>query len=278
MRVAISYVSPGGAQSNLAAESGSLTFDQIAAKARDLWTARLTKIGIGGGTEAQNRTFYTALYHAQLEPTLTSDVTGTYMGADSKSHSVKGAQAAQYGTFSGWDVYRAQVQLLALLDPRMASDFAQSLFNYATQRGGEWDRWLLQHGKTAVMSGDPSAAAVAGMYAFGARDFDVQGAFDSLVHAATVPTANDSSDAGCNVECVGQRPALDKYMSLGYVPADDCHCWGGAAETLEDAAADYGLSQLAGAPRRHGEAEDVPGPLAQLEERLRPRGQGRRRA
>jgi len=139
------------------------------------------------------------------------------------------------------------VQLLALLDPKMASDFAQSLFNYATQRGGEWDRWLLVHGKTAVMSGDPSAAAVAAMHAFGARDFDVQGAFQSLVRAATVPTENDSSDAGCNVECVGQRPALDKYLTLGYVPADDCHCWGGAAETLEDAAADYGLSRLAGA-------------------------------
>jgi putative alpha-1,2-mannosidase len=82
------------------------------------------------------------------------------------------------------------------------------------------------------------------MYAFGARDFDVQGAYNSLVHAAIVPTANDSSDAGCNVECVGQRPALDQYLKLGYVPADNCHCWGGAAETLEDAAADYGLYQL----------------------------------
>jgi predicted alpha-1,2-mannosidase len=247
MRVAISYVSLAGAQSNLAAESRDLSFETIASRARAAWTARLKKIGIGGGTEAQQRTFYTALYHAQLEPTLTSDVSGEYMGADGKAHAVRGPQHAQYGTFSGWDVYRAQVQLLALLDPRMASDFAQSLFNYATQRGGEWDRWLLEHGKTAVMSGDPSAAAIAGMYAFGARDFDVKGAFRSLVHAATVPTANDSSDAGCNVECVGQRPALDRYLKLGYVPADDCHCWGGAAETLEDAAADYGLSRLAGA-------------------------------
>jgi predicted alpha-1,2-mannosidase len=247
MRVAISYVSLAGAEANLAAESGQRGFDTIAARARAAWTSRLKKIRIGGGTEAQRRTFYTALYHAQLEPTLTSDVDGQYAGADEQVHAVRGHQRAQYGTFSGWDVYRAQVQLLALLDPAMASDFAQSLYNYATQRGGEWDRWLLVHGKTSVMSGDPAAAAVAGMYAFGARDFDVRGAFDSLVRAATVPTANDSSDAGCNVECVGQRPALDKYLQLGYVPADDCHCWGGAAETLEDAAADYGLSRLAGA-------------------------------
>jgi predicted alpha-1,2-mannosidase len=248
VRVGISYVSEAGAAANLAAESPSrLSFNAIAAGARSAWSTRLKKIGIGGGTEAQKRTFYTALYHAQLEPTLTSDVDGGYMGADGVAKAVAAPQKAQYGTFSGWDVYRAQVQLLALLDPKMASDFAQSLFNYATQRDGEWDRWLLEHGKTSVMSGDPSAAAVAGMYAFGARDFDVQGAFDSLVQAATVPTANDNSDAGCNVECVGQRPALDKYLKLGYVPADDCHCWGGAAETLEDSAADYGISQLAGA-------------------------------
>jgi predicted alpha-1,2-mannosidase len=248
VRVGISYVSLAGAEANLAAESPpELSFNAIAAGARAAWSARLKKIGIGGGTEAQKRTFYTALYHAQLEPTLTSDVDRQYMGADGVAHALSPRQKAQYGTFSGWDVYRAQVQLLALLDPKMASDFAQSLFNYATQRDGEWDRWLLQHGKTSVMSGDPSAAAVAGMYAFGARDFDVSGAFDSLVHAATVPTANDHNDAGCPVECVGQRPALDKYLSLGYVPADDCHCWGGAAETLEDAAADYGLSRLAGA-------------------------------
>ncbi|GAA2490657.1 GH92 family glycosyl hydrolase [Winogradskya humida] len=246
MRVAISYVSLDGAAANLAAESPDrLSFAAIQAGARSAWSARLKKIGIGGGTEDQKTTFYTALYHSMLEPTLTSDVNGKYYGSDDAVHTLSTGQKAQYGTFSGWDVYRAQVQLLALLDPKMAADYAQSLFNYATQRDGEWDRWLLQHGKTAVMSGDPAAAAVAGMYAFGARDFDVQGAFDSLVTAATVPTANDSSDAGCNVECVGQRPALDKYLQLGYVPADDCHCWGGAAETLEDAAADYGIAQLA---------------------------------
>ncbi|GLY08456.1 GH92 family glycosyl hydrolase [Actinoplanes sp. NBRC 101535] len=245
MRVAISYVSLDGARANLAKENGNRSFDTIAVAARKAWTERLRRIAIGGGTEAQRRTFYTALYHAQLEPTLTSDVTGRYMGADDTVHTLSAGQKAQYGTFSGWDVYRAQVQLLTMLDPVMAGDFAQSLYNYAGQRDGEWDRWLLQHGKTAVMSGDPSAAAVAAIHAFGARNFDVRGAFDSLVRAATVPTANDSSDAGCNVECVGQRPALDKYLELGYVPADDCHCWGGAAETLEDAAADYGLSRLA---------------------------------
>ncbi len=248
MRVAIAYTDPEGAERNLAAESpASATFEKIRANAREAWNARLRKIHIDGGTTDQRTTFYTALYHSSLEPTLTSDADGRYYGADDKIHKVVRPQKAQYGTFSGWDVYRAQVQLLAMLDRRQASDFAQSLFNYATQRNGEWDRWLLQHGKTAVMSGDPSAATIAAIYAFGARDFDARGALKSLVHAATVATENDYSDKGCNVECFGQRPSLNEYLKNGYVPADDCHCWGGAAETLEDAAADYGIAQLADA-------------------------------
>ncbi|MFG1605322.1 GH92 family glycosyl hydrolase [Actinoplanes sp. NPDC049265] len=245
VKIGISYVSADGARRNFTDEAEPLTFSQARANARDAWNAKLRRIGIGGGTDAQTTTFYTALYHSMLEPTLTSDTDGRYLGADGQAHALTAGQQHQYGTFSGWDVYRAQVQLLAMLDPRTASDYAQSLLNYAGQRAGEWDRWLLQHGKTSVMSGDPAAAAVAGMYAFGARDFQVREAYESLKHAATVPTANDQSDAGCNVECVGQRPSLDEYQRLGYVPADDCHCWGGAAETLEDAAADYGISRLA---------------------------------
>lgn len=254
-KVAVSYVSPQNAEDNLRTENGRHeTFDSVRKRAAKTWNKALKTVEVGGGTDAQRSTFYTALYHSMLEPTLTSDVDGRYLGADRKPHRLAKGQKAQYGTFSGWDQYRAQVQLMTLLNPRAGSDYAQSLYNYASQRGGEWDRWLLENGKTSVMSGDPSDAALAGIYAFGGHDFDVEGALKSLVTAATVPTANDSDSAGCNVECVGQRPALDKYLELGYVPADGCHCWGGAAETLEDAAADYGLSELS---RQVGKSADA---------------------
>ncbi|QFR92182.1 GH92 family glycosyl hydrolase [Streptomyces tsukubensis] len=245
-KVAVSYVGARSAEANLRAENPAhKSFASVERQATKAWQRALRTVEVGGGSADQYSTFYTALYHSMLEPTLTSDTDGRYLGADGKAHKLARGQKAQYGTFSGWDQYRAQVQLLTMLNPKAGSDYAQSLYNYAGQRGGEWDRWLLQHGKTSVMSGDPSAAALAGVYAFGGHDFDVKGAVASLVKAATVPTANDSDSAGCNVECVGQRPALDQYMKLGYVPADNCHCWGGAAETLEDAAADYGLSELA---------------------------------
>jgi len=131
------------------------------------------------------------------------------------------------------------------LEPAVAADIAQSLLNQATQNGGAWDRWTHQSGATHVMAGDPSAPAVAGIVAFGGTGFDVAGAFASLARAATVPTAEDLGGAGCPVECAGQRPALDRWLALHYVPAG-APAWGGAGETLEDATADFSLAQLAG--------------------------------
>ncbi|MEV6235303.1 GH92 family glycosyl hydrolase [Lentzea sp. NPDC051838] len=243
-RVGISYVSLQNAQANLAQEN-TAPFDTIKASARQQWEQQLQRIQTTGGTAQQRTVFYTALYHALLQPSLANDVNGEYLGSDLRTYKLTPGQAAQYGTFSGWDVYRSQVQMLALLEPQKAGDYAQSLLNYADQRNGEWDRWLHNNGKTAVMSGDPSAPTVAGMYAFGAENFNVQKAYESLVKAATVPTANDTQDNGCPVQCPGQRPSLDRYMSLHYVPSNNCHCWGAAAETLEDVTADYALAQLA---------------------------------
>ena len=105
------------------------------------------------------------------------------------------------------------------------------------------------------MEGDPSPAIEAGILAFGGTGYDVAGAASSLLTAATVPTANDvlnSGDTtfgnGCNIGCPGQRPALADYLKLGYVPANNCHCWGAAGETLEDAQADYSIAELERAP------------------------------
>lgn len=252
VRVGISYVSAEGAEANLRAENPAGTpFDSVRARARGAWDEALGRVRVGGGTPAQLTTFYTALYHALLHPNLFSDAGGEYRGFDQQTHTVTGRQKAQYANFSGWDVYRSQLQLVALLDPSTASDVAQSLFNQATQNNGEWDRWTHNSGATHVMEGDPSPPAVAGIYAFGARDFDARGAFESLARAATVPTSNDLSNKGCPVECPGQRPSLDKWLSAHYVPAAS-NAWGGAGETLEDATADFSLAQLA---RRLGDAD-----------------------
>ncbi|HXS73048.1 MAG TPA: GH92 family glycosyl hydrolase, partial [Rhodanobacteraceae bacterium] len=206
VRVGISYVSLANARANLDAEIPQGTSpEQIRQRANAAWNDALSRIAITGGTSDQRSMFYTALYHTLLQPTTFSDQNGEYRGFDQHIHRVKDAQKIQYANFSGWDVYRSQLQLLTWLFPKISSDIAQSLFNQAQQNHDEWDRWTHASGATHVMSGDPSVPALADIYAFGGRDFDLHGAYASLKHAATVPTANDLSDDGCAVECVGQR-------------------------------------------------------------------------
>jgi hypothetical protein len=246
LRVGISYVSVDNARKNLAAENPQGTsFEQIRDGAYDAWRDQLRRIRIGGGTRDEQTTFYTALYHALLHPNVFSDVNGQYRGFDRQVHRVRDPQRTQYATFSGWDVYRSQIPLLALLEPEIAADVAQSLYNQASQNDGVWDRWTHTTGATHVMAGDPSAIAVSEIYAFGGRGFDAYGALRSLVTAATEPTALDLSRTGCPVLCPGQRPSLDKYQRLHYVPRIS-NSWGGAGETLEDAAADFAVAQFAG--------------------------------
>jgi putative alpha-1,2-mannosidase len=150
----------------------------------------------------------------------------------------------QYANFSGWDVYRSQLQLVALLDPQIGADMAQSLLNQANQNHGEWDRWTHNTGGTHVMEGDAAAAAVPSIVAFGGTNFDMKGAFASLRKAATEVSPTDLSKEGCGVACPGQRPSLDKWLSLHYIPTQS-NAWGGAGETLEDVSADFALAQMA---------------------------------
>ncbi|MFF9281775.1 GH92 family glycosyl hydrolase [Streptomyces griseosporeus] len=247
VKIGISYVSRAGAEANLAAENPpGRTFDSVRDAARRAWRERLRAVRVGGGTDAERTTFYTALYHSLLHPNVISDTDRRYRGPDGAVHTVGARHRAQYGTFSGWDVYRDQLQLVTLLDPRTGSDIAQSLYELARQNGGVWDRWLHGASGTHVMNGDPSATALAGIHAFGGTDFDLRGALASLVRAATVPTAQDLSAAGKPVLSVGQRPSLDKYLKLHYMPSVS-NAWGGAAETLEMSTADFSLSRLAAA-------------------------------
>ncbi|WP_327432476.1 GH92 family glycosyl hydrolase [Streptomyces sp. NBC_01236] len=245
VKVGISYVSRAGAEANLAAENPpSRSFASVQDAAHRAWRDRLGAIRVGGGSDTDRTTFYTALYHALLHPNVISDADRRYRGPDDKVHVVTRGHQAQYGTFSGWDVYRSQVQLLTLLNPDTGSDIAQSLLELARQNGGVWDRWLHGASGTHVMNGDPSAPALAGIRAFGGTDFDLRGALDSLVKAATVPTDQDLSSAGKPVLSVGQRPSLDKYLDQHFMPSVS-NAWGGAAETLEMSGADFAISQLA---------------------------------
>jgi predicted alpha-1,2-mannosidase len=246
MRVGISYVSLAGAAANREAEvPAAATPDTVAQATRAAWSTELKRIRVGGGTAARTTAFYTSVYHALMQPQTMNDLDGRYLGPDLAVHTRRTGQQAVYGTFSGWDQYRAQIQLLGLLRPDVAGDLAQSMLDFAAQNQGIWDRWLHLGAPTHVMTGDPSAPTLATWYAMGVRNFDTTAALDSLVRQATVQNPDALSDLGCPGQCLGQRPTLTTYLALKYAANDICHCWGGAAETLEDSLADYSLARWA---------------------------------
>jgi putative alpha-1,2-mannosidase len=235
-KVGISYVSVANAAANLRAEDPGWNFSGIEATAQARWNALLGKIAITGGSHAQRVIFYTALYHSLLAPSVSSDDNGQYIGADGKVHKIVAGQTAEYTNFSGWDIYRAQAQLEALLDPSAASGAAQSLVNDYGQTG-MLPRWQAYGRETYVMVGDPADAIIADYYAFGARGFDVSAALAAMIAQATKP-----GDI---------RPGLSYLDSLGYLPEDGtygcCNFYGPVSTTLEYDTADFAISALAGA-------------------------------
>lgn len=248
-RVGISFVSVDGARANLAAESGKVAFGTLAARARDRWNRALGRIRVGGGPERLQRTFYTALYHALLAPRTFSDVGGAYPGMDGRVHRARGY--VQYADFSGWDTYRTQMQLLALLMPERASDIVRSLLADAEQSGC-LPRWPYADGQSMTMVGDSADPLIASAAAFGAEDFDHDAALAAMVRGATEPCRSTNGD-------YLQRQGLDSYLELGYVPfdldtgtrnanslyGDPDAVWGSAATTLEYALDDFAIAQFA---------------------------------
>ena len=227
-RVGISFVSLDNATDNLDTEQGDQTFEQVRDGTRADWNALLGRIAVDGGTTEQTTTFYTALYHSLLYPETFSDVNGQYIGFDGAVHSIASGHT-EYATYSGWDVYRSQVQLIALLDTGIASDIGQSIDNQAAE-DGYFDRWTLANGDTGVMNGDPLPTIAASMYAFGATGFDAPDLLDRAVSGA-----DDDSE----------RPGHAAYDSKGYVPNGTSNVWGAGATSLEYYADDFALSQLA---------------------------------
>ena len=164
------------------------------------------KVRIGGGLKEDRRTFATALYHSLLEPSVQSDVNGLYRGQDLKVHRVRPGHA-HYSDISGWDVYRSQIQLLAMIAPRRAADIAQSLLRMEAQ-GGCLPRWPYATQNANIMNGDPSSPMIATIHALGVRGFDAKDALRAMVKGADHLCHSENAD-------YTEREALGDYLKRG---------------------------------------------------------------
>jgi predicted alpha-1,2-mannosidase len=233
VNVGLSFVSVDNAQANSQSDASGVNFDTSLTNAHKLWDTSLGAIKVGGGTDTQTTTFYTALYHSLLQPNIFSDSNGQYIGFDGQVHKTA-AGHVQYANYSGWDIYRSEIQLLALLAPKETSDIVQSMVNDYAQ-GGLLPKWSQANGESYVMVGDPSDPIISSAYAFGATGFDTKAALAAMIKEAT--QANDN------------RPGLNYLQTLGYEPANGsygcCNFYGAASTTLEDNTADFSIGAFA---------------------------------
>src|SRR3989339_612734 len=70
MKVAVSFTDEAGAAKNLETEMPGWDFNQVAQEADNHWNDMLSRIEIEGGTEQQQRRFYSDLYHAIMGRTV----------------------------------------------------------------------------------------------------------------------------------------------------------------------------------------------------------------
>ncbi len=192
VRVGISYVSEHGAMLNLQAEMPTWNFAAYRNAAFKKWTQALNVIQVRGGSVRHRVIFYTALYHALLMPNIFDDVDGQYIGFDRKIHHVPVGHRHIYANWSGWDIYRSEIPLLALLEPQRAADMAQSLVEMYKQQGFI-DRWPEANVSTGVMNGNPLTIGLISFWNAGIHDFDVQTAWKAMLGQTIVRNAADWS-------------------------------------------------------------------------------------
>jgi predicted alpha-1,2-mannosidase len=225
VKVAISPASEANAIANLDQDGPGWDFDARRAEAKAAWDKALAVIDVDGPA-ATRTSFYTALYHAMLSPTLSMDVNGDYRGPDHAVHRANGFEF--YSTWSLWDVYRAQQPLMVLLNPGRSTDFIRSLIAAREASPfGVLPIWAYQGLETWCMIGYHAVPVIADAYIKGVRGFDADAAMRAMVASATYAPYGDLAD----------------YMKLGYVPIDKEP--EAASKTLEYAYDDWSLAQMA---------------------------------
>ena len=235
VQVGVSFVSVANARENLDAEQQGFRFDKVCKDARQQWNDCLSTVTVEGGSEAQRRVFYTALYHTMMHPNIVNDVNGQHpmMEREETGHT----STRRYTVFSLWDTYRNLHQLVTLLNPQQQLDMVRSMINMYKEWG--WmPKWELYGRETFTMEGDPAIPVITDTWLKGLRDFDIQTAYEAFCKSANLPDAENKL-----------RPDNTPYIEKGYVPlghyAADLSGDNSVSHALEYYIADYALSLLA---------------------------------
>jgi len=242
-KIGISYVDAAGAENNLKTESSGRDFSQIRQQATAAWNQALAVIDVSGGTPQNRRVFYTALYHSLMMPSIISDADRRYLGFDDQIHRVAKGHLI-YGNYSGWDIYRSEMPLLALIKPQRMQDMAQSIV-LMYQQGGWIGRWPQINRYTNVMAGSPLTTILAMDWLDGLHGFDINSAWQGMFRDATQAPPPGKPYAG--------QTGIEYINQIHYVPNDKVS-YGSVSQIQEDGIAYASLYRLAAAL---GKADDA---------------------
>lgn len=114
VKIAVSFTSAETAEALLNREIPDWSFDRVRRETQAAWNDRLAEIEVSGLSEAQTRRFYTALYHASIQPRdRTLDQPAKDLGRPNWDDH-----------YTLWDTYRTLFPLMSVLRP---SDYTANL-------------------------------------------------------------------------------------------------------------------------------------------------------
>ncbi|MCW3092969.1 MAG: glycoside hydrolase family 92 protein [Ferruginibacter sp.] len=208
LKYAISYISAAQAKKNFNAEIRNKDFETVSSNGEKIWSRTMSQIQVEGGTEAQKRSFYTALYRCYERAVNITEDSLYYSGFNNKIN--KDARPFYVDDWS-WDTYLALHPLRMILNPSVEEDMLQSYVRQYEESG-----WMptfpVLFGDHACMNGFHSSVIFLDAYRKGLKNFNVEKAYEGLKKNAT--------DATLLPWCNGNKTSLDDfYHSKGYFPA-----------------------------------------------------------
>ncbi|HEV8282909.1 MAG TPA: GH92 family glycosyl hydrolase [Chitinophagaceae bacterium] len=223
VKVGISPVGIENAEKNIKAEVPNWDFEDIVQKANGAWNHELNKVKVATHDEFRLRTFYTALYHTMIAPSIFNDHNGDYLGTDKRVY--RRANFTNLTTFSLWDTYRAAHPLYTIFQTGRVSDMINSMLAVYQQQG-KLPVWHLMGNETNTMPGYSAVQVIVDAYLKGFKGFDTALAWEAVRTTA-----------------MQDERAIYYVKKYGFIPADSVA--ESVAIAMEYAIADGAIAQMA---------------------------------
>ena len=233
VKLASSFISAEQAELNLNREIGNKSFDAIKAEGEQIWEKELGRIKVEGGSEAEQKTFYSCLYRTLLFPRKFYEFDADNNIVHYSPYNGEVLPGYMFTDNGFWDTFRAVFPFFTLMYPDLNSQIMEGLVNTYKESG--WLPEWASPGHRGCMIGSNSASLIADSYLKGIRGYDIETLYEAMI--------KNTKGYMEEIHSVG-RYGADYYNKLGYVPYN-VGINENTARTLEYAYADYCIWKLA---------------------------------